>query len=133
MFRHAIERGVLVLLLVARLVLGTAPVHAMPMASMPENSGPSAHCHEEMDQHALQHRAMDHHADTSADGHLTTKGGSQHDCCKQGSCECPCAHVSVINVNVRSEAYRYVVSTLPPLESLGRTDPTVDRLFRPPA
>jgi hypothetical protein len=133
MFWEAIERSVLVLLLTARLVLGTAPVHAMPMQSITENPEQSAHCHQAMDVSAApEQHAMRHHV-ASAPAHLTATSDSKHDCCKQGACECPCAHVSVINLSVRSEAYRYVVSILPSVDSLGRTDPKVDRLFRPPA
>jgi hypothetical protein len=120
--RFCWQRWTLILLLMARLVLGELG-HAMPLAAMAPLAAATAEVSGEPA--CAEHEApKTHHSD---------EAGSEHDCCKSGDCECPCLHapcvaLDAVNVNSVSIALPRVPYGA---DSIPAARPC--RLFRPPA
>ena len=132
------QRALIALLLVVRLFFG-GPVDAMPhisaelgggVKSLSTTGSTGVHC-------------ANHDAGTGAGGgttssedahrHSGSSGEDDHDCCKTGSCECPCTHLSAYAVILATPLEGFA-GRLPAMECV--VDPPCDRpnrLFRPPA
>ena len=135
---HTSQRALIALLLIVRLFFGGA-VEAMPhtfadpdgahQLSATGVSGMDCPSHHPTSGNDSESASLD----GDAHHHSLPSGEGDHDCCKSGSCECPCTHVSA-----------YVVAlTTPPTGFPSRltvidcvVGPPCDRpnlLFRPPA
>jgi hypothetical protein len=76
------------LLLLSRLVLGEF-AHAMPAPHVP--AGPEVVAADSQNADCPQHEAASGEGTHPSGSHLSTE--AHHDCCKPGTCQCPCAHV----------------------------------------
>lgn len=134
MQNRALQHWSIVLLLIARLVLGEL-AHAMPHTSA------GSHEQEPVATEAQEAPCPDHAEEPSeapistdsADTTGETHGNDSHDshCC-QNSCDCACLHLSplaVSTVAVNSSLQEHLV----PTDALGQTPHRSSRLFRPPA
>ena len=75
----------------------------------------------------------DHATDLDPPAKKTTKDHAAGDCCKSGSCRCPCMHAPPLAVGVASLLLPAIESTqAQQLPALGHPSPVVGHLIRPP-
>jgi len=117
----------MVLLLLSRLVLGEF-AHAMPASHVPV--GPEVVAAASQNADCPEHKAASSEGSHSLGIHSSTE--AHHDCCKPGTCPCPCAHVPAAVASFLATSVHVDHGRIFNLVK-GFTCDRVWSLFRPPA